>query len=122
MRGVADNAAGLMGHEVLAVVMQVRDGDLCVLLWQRALPPYANAWALPGGALREDEDLGTSIRRQLAQKVDVRELAHLEQLETRGAPNRYPARRVLATAYLGLVPSHLDPHVHRTPPGTPHEG
>lgn len=99
------------GHEVVAVVLQVRNGELSVLLWQRALPPYARAWALPGGSLGGGEDLGASIRRQLAQKVDVRELAHLEQLETRGEPGRYPRRRVLATAYLGLIPSHLDPRV-----------
>lgn len=99
------------GHEVLAVVVQVRAGGLSVLLWQRALAPYAHAWALPGGALGGEEDLYSSIRRQLAQKVDVRELAHLEQLETRGNPQRYPGHRVLATAYLGLVPSHLDPQM-----------
>lgn len=98
-------------HEVLAVVLQVRDGELSVLLWCRALPPHEGAWALPGGTLGEWEDLDASIRRQLAQKVDVRELAHLEQLQTRGAPDRYPRRRVLATAYLGLVPADADPHV-----------
>lgn len=98
-------------HEVLAVVLQVRGSDLCVLLWRRARGPYRGAWALPGGALGPDEDLDASIRRQLAQKVDVRELAHLEQLETRGTPDRWPGRRVVATAYLGVVPAHVDPRV-----------
>ncbi len=113
MRSVSDNRAPStsMGHEVLAVVLQVRGGELCALLWQRARPPYDGYWSLPGGALGPAEDLGTSIRRQLAQKVDVRELAHLEQLDTRSAPDRYPGRRVIATAYLGLVPSNLDPEV-----------
>ncbi len=115
MRDVSENASGTSGHEVLGVVLQVRRGVLSVLLWHRALPPYEGAWALPGGALGDREDLGASIRRQLAQKVDVRELAHLEQLETRGDPARYPGRRVLATAYLGLVPANLDP---RVPPDT----
>lgn len=99
------------GHEVLAVVFQVRAGELSVLLWQRALPPHAGAWALPGGRLGDEEALGASIRRQLAQKVDVREVAHLEQLETHGTPDRYPSLRILATGYLGLVPSNLDPPV-----------
>jgi len=107
--------SGAMGHEVLAVVLQVRAEGLSVLLWQRARPPFEGAWALPGGALREDEDLGPSIRRQLAQKVDVRELSHLEQLETRGDPNRYPGRRVLATTYLGLIPADAEPTL---PPDT----
>ncbi|MQA98286.1 MAG: NUDIX hydrolase [Streptosporangiales bacterium] len=97
------------GHEVLAVVLQVRDAGLSVLLWRRARPPYEGAWALPGGALGDTEGLGPSVRRQLAQKVDVRELSHLEQLETRGDPDRVPGRRVLATAYLGLIPADADP-------------
>lgn len=111
MRDVSGNAPLHMGHEVLAVVFQVRGRELCALLWQRALPPFPGTWALPGGALGDHEDLGASIRRQLAQKVDVRDLAHLEQLETSGTPERHPEQRVLATAYLGLIPRHIDPHL-----------
>jgi len=87
---------------VLAVVLQVRQGALQALLWERAREPFAGAWALPGGRLEPGESLEASIRRHLAQKVDVRELAHLEQLETRSLPD-------LATAYLGLVPTDADP-------------
>jgi ADP-ribose pyrophosphatase YjhB (NUDIX family) len=97
-------------HEALAVVLQVRDGRLEVLLWQRAREPFNGAWALPGGLLGPSETLETSIRRHLAAKVDVQELAHLEQLETRSDPARHPHRRI-ATAYLGLVPTHHDPAV-----------
>ena len=98
-------------HDVLAVVLQVRGRDLQVLLWQRAREPFSGAWALPGGALESEETLERSIRRHLAAKVDVRELAHLEQLETRSDPARDPRGRTLATAYLGLVPADVDPDV-----------
>ena len=98
-------------HAVLGTVLQVRDRRLEVLLWQRARDPYAGAWALPGGTLEPDESLEQSLRRHLAAKVDVRELSHLEQLETRGDPGRNPLRWELATAYMGLVPSNLDPAV-----------
>ena len=98
-------------HAVLAAVLQVRDGRLQALLWQRACEPFAGNWALPGGALAEDETLEESMRRHLAEKVDVRELSHLEQLETRSDLHRNPERRELATGYLGLVPSGLDPEV-----------
>ena len=97
-------------HEALAVVLQVRDGRLQVLLWQRAREPFKGAWALPGGLLGPSETLEASIRRHLAAKVDVRELAHLEQLETRSDPARHPGR-MIATAYLGLIPTHHDPAV-----------
>jgi ADP-ribose pyrophosphatase YjhB (NUDIX family) len=94
-------------HVALAVVLQVRERTLQVLLWERARDPFA--WALPGGTLDADETLEASIRRHLAAKVDVRELAHLEQLDTRSDPDRVPGERQLATTYLGLVPSDADP-------------
>jgi ADP-ribose pyrophosphatase YjhB (NUDIX family) len=93
----------------LAVVFQVRDARLQVLLWERAKEPFAGAWSLPGGYLDPDETLEHSIRRHLAVKVDVREVAHLEQLETRSDPARHPREWQLATAYMGLVPIDLDP-------------
>jgi len=102
-------------HVVLAVVFQVRGGRLDVLLWERALDPFAGCWSLPGGELAPDETLEQSIRRHLAAKVDVRELSHLEQLETLSAPARSPLRRELATAYLGLVPRDAEPAL---PPDT----
>ena len=94
---------------VVGVVLQVRAGRLQVLLWERALEPFSGLWSLPGGDLAARETLEQSIRRHLAAKVDVRELAHLEQLETRSDPDRNPLRWELATAYLGLVPVDVDP-------------
>ncbi|CAN5365983.1 NUDIX domain-containing protein [soil metagenome] len=98
-------------HEVLAVVFQVRRLDsrnpqLSVLLWERALDPQRGAWSLPGGRLRHDEDMISSVRRQLAEKVDLREIAHLEQLAVFSDPHRVPGdTRTIATTFLGLVPS-----------------
>ena len=82
-----------------------------MLLWRRAKPPFDGAWALPGGALAEDETLENSIRRHLAAKVDVRDVAHLEQLDTRSEPRRVPRARELASTYLGLVRTDVDPSV-----------
>ena len=96
-------------HHALAVVLQVRTARLHVMLWRRASEPFAGAWALPGGPLLADETLGASVARQLASKVEVKQLAHLEQLETRSDPGRDPRGRTVATAYLGLIPSDLDP-------------
>lgn len=98
-------------HEVLVAVFQKRREKLCVLLWQRALEPQDGTWSLPGGALRSDEDLPGSATRQLAEKVDVQELAHLEQLSVFSDPHRVPGPRTIASAYLGLVPSPSDPHL-----------
>ncbi len=98
-------------HVTLAVVFQVRDGRLQVLLWQRAKDPYAGEWSLPGGYLEPGETLEDSIRKHLAGKVDVQELSHLEQLEIRSDPDRHPGEWQLATAYLGVVPLGVDPEL-----------
>ncbi|MEB3968816.1 NUDIX domain-containing protein [Mycobacterium ulcerans] len=108
-------------HEVLAAVFQVRQitaasrrgkPQLNVLLWQRAQDPQKGAWSLPGGRLRSDEDLTTSVRRQLAEKVDLRELSHLEQLAVFSDPHRVPGdTRVIASTFLGLVPSPATPEL-----------
>ena len=117
-------AHGSTAHEVLAVVFQVRGlgpdpksqtPELSVLLWQRARDPQRGAWSLPGGRLRHDEDMTTSVRRQLAEKVDLREVAHLEQLAVFSEPERVPGTRTIASTFLGLVPS---PAVPELPPDT----
>jgi 8-oxo-dGTP diphosphatase len=99
----------------LAVILSVRDGVLSVLMWQRARSPFSSRWALPGGGVEADERLRTAITRHLADKVDVHEVAHLEQLATHSNIGRDPHARVLATAYLGLVPTSSNP---RLPPDT----
>ena len=100
-----------MAQVTLAVVLQVREGRLQALLWQRAREPEAGAWALPGGTLEPDETLEGSILRHLATKVDVRDVAHLEQLGSWSEPGRSPQRRELATAFLGIVPAGVDPQL-----------
>jgi 8-oxo-dGTP diphosphatase len=115
-------------HEVLAVVFQVRQAteqvkgasrtgkpQLNVLLWERARDPQRGSWSLPGGQLRNDEDMTTSVRRQLAEKVDLQELAHLEQLAVFSDPRRLPGERVIASTFLGLVPFPATPEL---PPDT----
>lgn len=96
-------------HEVLSVVLSVRGSRLCVLLWKRARDPYRGRWALPGGGVEPTQRLREAITGHLATKVDVRDVAHLEQLATHSAVDRDPRARVLATAYLGLVPSDVQP-------------
>ena len=98
-------------HVSLAVVLQIRGGALQALLWQRGREPFLGAWSLPGGYLEQGEPLEQSIRRHLAAKVDVREVAHLEQLETLSDPKRHPGEWQVATAYLGLVPTGVDPEL-----------
>lgn len=101
---------------MLTAVFQVGGLDqrrprLNVLLWERAREPQSGRWSLPGGLLRTDEDVTVSARRQLAEKVDLREIAHLEQLAVFSDPGRVPGVRTIASTFLGLVPSPADPEL-----------
>lgn len=110
-----NTSTGAAVHEVLAAVLSVRCSRLNVLLWQRARTPHKGRWALPGGVLGGREDVEASVVRQLAEKVDVREVAHREQLAVFSDPRRHPDQRRVGTAFLGLVPADADPHL---PPDT----
>ncbi len=93
-------------HEVRAVVLSVRSGVLSVVLARSG-----RRWSLPGGGCGPRQRLREAITAHLADQVDVRELAHLEQLATHSAVERDPRERVLGTAYLALLPSDVSPRL-----------
>lgn len=107
-------SSGRFRHEALAVVFKITGAALTVLGWKRGRDPYAGSWAVPSGPVAEDETMGACVARHLATKVDLAEIAHLEQLETRSNPDRDPFRRTIATAYLGLVPTDAEPRLPDT--------
>ena len=88
-------------------------GRVClqVLLWQRAREPAAGNWALQGRLVLTDEHVDASASRQLAEKVDLDRVAHLEQIGVFSDPDRVPDARVVATGFLGLVPLGADPRL-----------
>lgn len=87
------------------VIFTILARELKVLLVRRPRPPFEGTWALPGGFLTIDEDLGHSAERALARETGVHGV-WLEQLCTFGQPDRDPRERVLAVAYYALVPLH----------------
>lgn len=87
------------------VILTVRSGRLQALLIERGKQPYLGGAALPGGYVRDGEDLDSAATRELLEEtgVDAAQL-HLEQLRTYGAPERDPRGRVITVAYLALGP------------------
>ncbi|MCB9598628.1 MAG: NUDIX hydrolase [Sandaracinaceae bacterium] len=92
-------------HPAVAVdviLFTIADGELRVLLIRRELPPFEDAWALPGGFVRADESLDEAAARELDEEAGV-SVRWLEQLYTFGAVDRDPARRVISVAYFALI-------------------
>jgi len=84
------------------VVFGIDEGELNVLLIERALDPFKGQWALPGGFVRVDEPLDDAARRELAEEAGLKNV-FLEQLYTFGTVNRDPRERVVSVAYYALV-------------------
>lgn len=85
------------------VVFGFDEGELKVLLIQRALQPFKGRWALPGGFVRVTETVDDAARRELAEETGLKNV-FLEQLYTFGALYRDPRERVVSVAYYALVP------------------
>src|SRR5512135_3908211 len=84
------------------VVFGFDEGDLKVLLIERALDPFKGRWALPGGFVRVEETLDAAARRELAEEAGLKEV-FLEQLFTFCTVDRESRERVVSVAYNALV-------------------
>ena len=88
------------------VIFTLREGQLQVLLMQRAAPPFEGMWALPGGYIRPDEDesLDGAAARILGSKTAVA-TPYIEQLQGFGNARRDPRGWTATFAYFALIAS-----------------
>jgi 8-oxo-dGTP diphosphatase len=84
------------------VIFGYRDGEINVLLIQRAMEPFKDTWAIPGDLVYPDEDLFDASKRILFELTQISDI-DLHQAETFGKPDRHPQGRVITTAHLALL-------------------
>ena len=75
-----------------------------VLLVQRAHPPFAGEWALPGGFVDEGERVAHAAARELAEETGLK-LGSLCLLGVYDTPGRDPRGWTVSVAYFAPVPA-----------------
>ena len=76
------------------VVFGLDEGELKLLLIERAGEPYKGRWALPGGFVEMNETIDAAARRELEEETGLHDV-FLEQLYTFGDVERDPRGRVV---------------------------
>jgi 8-oxo-dGTP diphosphatase len=87
---------------LFTVAGALNDLRLQVLLIERDEPPWQGQWALPGGFVRENEDLHAAALRELEEETGIPE-AVIEQVEAVGTPGRDTRGHIITIVYVGLI-------------------
>jgi len=93
------------------VVLEVREGKLCVLVVKRGGEPFKGEWALPGGFVdrtaQHKESLLEAAARELREEtgLGLKRAPYLAQLGAYGDPGRDPRGEVVTVAHL-VVTAH----------------
>jgi 8-oxo-dGTP diphosphatase len=77
-----------------------------LLLIQRAHPPFAGDWALPGGFVEERERVADAAPRELAEETGLRP-GGLRMLGVYDTPGRDPRGWTVSVVYLATVNSEM---------------
>jgi 8-oxo-dGTP diphosphatase len=83
-------------------IILTREPSPRVLLIRRKHPPFAGAWALPGGFVDQDEPLETAARRELREETGL-VVDDFEQMHTFGDPGRDPRGWTVSVAFVARV-------------------
>lgn len=91
-----------IGAHVINTVFTIDKGEIKVLLIKRNNEPFKGKWALPGGAMYNNELLEESAKRELKEKTNITDI-ELLFAGVEDKIDRSPLLRMLAFIYIGLV-------------------
>jgi 8-oxo-dGTP diphosphatase len=99
-----------MAVTVDVVLLALHDGELSVLLVERARRPQRGSWALPGTVVEPDEDLVSAAARAVVARAGVVvDPGQLEQVATFADPGRDPRTRVLSVGFVAVAERAIPP-------------
>ena len=90
------------GIHVMAAIFTVDHGITKVLLVERRNEPFYGMWALPGGALYNDESVEDGMNRELLEKTGLT-VPNLRLCNVFGRVDRSPCMRMVGVSYLGVI-------------------
>lgn len=90
------------GIHVISSIFTVDHGVVKILLIKRNNEPYKDTWALVGGALYNNEDLETGLKREIKEKSGIKNI-ELKLCNVHGRVNRSPVMRMVAISYMGVI-------------------
>lgn len=90
------------GIHVLANIFTVDRGIVKILLIKRKNEPFKDCWGLVGGALYNNEDLISGLKREVKEKSGIENI-NLELVSVHGKVDRSPVMRMVGISYMGVI-------------------
>ncbi len=91
-----------IGIHVISTLFTVDNGEVKILLIRRSNNPYNGYWALPGGALYNNELLLDGAVRELREKTGLSNIS-LEQIGIFDRLDRSNLMRMIGISFLGVI-------------------
>lgn len=92
------------GIHLISTIFTVEKGITKVLLIKRSNEPFKDYWALPGGALYNNENINDGLKRELREKTGIENIK-LDMVNVYGKLDRSPVMRMVAISYMGVIDS-----------------
>ena len=91
-----------IGVHVVSSIFTVDKGVVKVLLIKRTNEPYKDFWALPGGAMYNNELIKDAAKRELNEKTGISDV-DLSMCKIIDTIDRSPIRRMIAVCFIGVM-------------------
>ena len=92
------------GIHLISTIFTVEKGIIKVLLIKRKNNPYKDMWALTGGALYNNEDIESGLKREIKEKTGIEDIK-FDMFNVYGRVDRSPVMRMVAIGYIGVIDS-----------------